>query len=400
MAGIIIYDVTMKFLTPAMITVEEGSRGMLYEGFSDRIPGSTVRGSLLSWALREGLVTINEVTKEVLAPRYAVTPFLLSARDDGIIYEDVGIAHALSFKFKDGMGDERVYSFGIKDLVEEIRGGSGDPVTALQMLIARTSESIDRRGDDLKSSTNLERVLGASITRDPRGRGGWRLSRGSAKSGSYVGISIDRERGSVMPGALFLYEYVESGSTYVGAVACEEGSLVCKLLDGVRRGAAKVLVGKGTGRGYGVAEVRVRERGESPDSGINDLRGCGYLAFEVIGPLLTFTPRHQGDAPLPRPAGPGDRLLVSLGHSTLSIDVVAAFGNVGRFGGWSLRTNSPKLAFNALSYGSIIVGRVEGDSKLLGLMPYLGLDKLSSQGYNILLPLMEDFLPKFGGEGS
>jgi len=388
-----VFDVSIKFLTPAIISTKRGYRGMLYLGSSNKIPGSTIRGALMTWALREELVSKNELDDEVLDPKYGITPFI-ATNEKLRMYHDLQIAHALAFKFKDGLGEPRVYSIGIKELLEEVRQRQGAGIVdALSELIARVSTAIDLRGNELLSSSNIEDVTGQPVRLEGSA---WKIC-DNVSQGLYIGTGIDRSRRSVVPGVLFGYEYVRPGSTYAGIIACEENSIMFEIIKELMRlsGKAKVSIGKGVGRGYGVASIHVREAEAIQVS--SKVRGSNYIALEVIGPTAMQPPLDSNQLPIPRPIFPSDSLNICRDGKCLKLSIKAVYGGETTVGGWSLRTSSPKLSFSALSHGSIVIAEVDGDLGVLDLIPYLGINNLASQGYNILLPLIEDFLPRYGG---
>ncbi len=394
-----VFDVVLRLLTPAIISAKEGYRGMLYQGVADKILGSTVKGAILTWGLREGVVNVKEVEAEALNPRFCITPFVQAhpSLDTPKLYENVCIAHSLTYVFKEGIeeGDRRVYSLGVKELLKAVRGEKlleANCFEALSELIMRSYDVLDSSGNIIKSSANTVRASGRSISRL---NGFWVLSSDRLNTGAYIGVGIDRLRRSSYPGALFGYEYVEAGTKYVGAVACEEGSVMCRLIDELRRGCGRISVGKYVGRGYGLCEVSVSERREDA---LNVDVEDGLTALEVIGPTFTIAPAGSNSPPIPRPPAPGDVLAAKVGRGVLRIKVVAILGSASLFRGWSLRTGLPKLAVRALTYGSLILAKLDGDLSVAKSLPYLGIDpRLSANGYGILLPLSEDLIPTAGG---
>ena len=386
-----VFNVVIKFLTPTLLQVKEGYRGMIYSGVTDKVPGSTIRGSLLTWGIREGIISKDEAVKESLNPKYSVTTFLLT-RETSRMYEDVMVAHALSLTFKKGLGDGTIYSLGIDRLISKYvsRSTMLAPKDILAELVNEVMKRIDTKGDELRCSANTERVMGSSLTKV---NDSWRLSKDlvSYISGSYVGVGIDRLRRTSAPGIIFGYEYVEAGATYLGIVTCSEDSVMCKVMETLRRSNAVINVGKGTSRGYGLAKIlSIKEL--SPKIVSNVKEGV-YIALEVIGPTFTLKPYTSTSAPIPRPPVPGDEIIVRNKGEPLRLEVVGVFGGINVFRGWSLRTGTPKLAIKALDYGSLIIARVRGNVKLLNMLPYIGINEFSSQGFNIVLPLVTDFLP-------
>lgn len=65
--------------------------------------------------------------------------------------------------------------------------------------------------------------------------------------------------------------------------------------------------------------------------------------------------------------------------------------------GFSLRTITPKIAVKSLTKGTLLIcevvkvsGSLDELEKLLTFMVFYGLDTLSTQGYNHVIPLTED----------
>ncbi len=392
-----IFNIKLRLLTPAIVSASEGYRGMLYMGARDKILGSTVRGALMAWGIREGVITHEDVNREVMSPKHVITTFLLSRGEDGeVAYRDVRIAHALTFKFKDGLGRDHVHSLGIDELLSIMASKvSPSPSEVLHELLAKVSMEIDSLGNELLSSTNTERVLGSSLVREG---GNWVLAGKYLVKGSYVGTGVDRERRSVIPGVLFGYEYVDSGTTFVGTLMCSEDSVMCELVESLIRSKALVSVGKGVGRGYGLARVEVREVGKEVFDEVK-IREGSYLVFEVINPLVTY-PISDNEPPIPRPAVINDVIKSCIEGRCLELKVVAIYGDILRFSGWSLRLESPKLPMKALSHGSLLITKVGGDLSVLKEIPLVPTEPklLSTQGLNLLQPIPKDFIPTYGGD--
>jgi len=390
-----VYLYAIRLLTPTVLTSTYGFRGMSYTVVSDYIPGSVVRGALLSELMIEGLLDKRDADLEAVNPLHVFSPALHVPRDraEAVPLKDVAFAHALAYQLK---GDNTVYSFGIEKLIERVEKGVAVE-EALTDIIGSTLESIDRdayrtttsSGFPVRSSAEMKPASHSVIVRTD---GSWRITKPGR--GIYVENAVERSRGSAAHGMLYAYEYLKPGERFVGFIILSEHSYLVKPLEDLARGKCiNVRIGRGLGRGFGLAELYIREADYKLLSSSEESACEGLVAF------YTFAPFAELD-PLPRPPRAGEELEIEVfGNIVGKAKVVAALGRGSvEYRGWSYRTSLPKLPVRALSPGSLIIAQLlDAKCDVLRLGAPVGLGPLSAQGFNIVVPLRRDFIPTAGG---
>lgn len=385
---VVAYKYVVELLTPTIITSPSGYRGLSYTIASSYIHGSLIRGALFSYLLFEKIMNKHQIDEEALNPRHSVSPALPVSKDmvsQAIPYDNTAFAHSLSYAFKGESGV--IYSLGIDRLLELIRKGVKIE-EALYTIIRRFSLSTDKRaygsGDVFSSSSETKRVLGETIAKRD---GKW--FKESPRVSIYIENAVDRARGSAAEGALYAYEYVEPGTTFVGYISVEEGSEVSKALESIKGSNILVRIGRGIGRGYGISKLTLISATEKQRS--IDLNSGSRIVLYMASPVTN----PEG---LPKPLSPGDVMDMSLWdrHKVARVRIDSVIGGVThRFYGWSYRTSLPKLPVEALIPGNLAVVSLENvyDRNLVELLHITGFSILSSQGYNFVEFLEHDFIP-------
>lgn len=375
MAGYALYKYVLRLLTPTVIVTRAGTRGMVYAAGPPYIPGSQVRGALLTYMLREGLADEGELREEALEPRHAVTPALPCEGAGDSLYKDVQFAHVLcyTYKLKPEGGGAEVHCIEPERV---IRGGriSAD---ALQELFVEYEVSELSSGAHWRRLAEREPYCGPVVVRTKG------VLKADVRRDVYVEVGLERSKGGAKPGALYAYEYLIPGQHFTGYVACAPDSLLCRLLGKRVEGRVLVRVGKGVGRGFGLAELLVEPA--EPERAVA-LRKGEPAVLKVVGPTFVLDPEGPQ---LTRPPRRGDRLVAEawLGGAggSLDMEVTEVLGSTATYTGWSYRTGSPKLPVTALQPGSLIAVRVVGgEGELASDMKYTGLNRFASQGFNIL----------------
>lgn len=377
--------------TPMIITSATGFRGMCYTVATSYVPGSMVRGALMTRLLEEKLIDQKDVENEALNPLHSVSPALYAPQPSKPVpYRDLAFAHALSFVFK---GEDKVFSLGIEQLMLLIERGK-DVETALRELLLDTMFRVDRRAySNIASDPSWIFKCSAemkSAAHEPLARidGVWKIVKPSR--GVYVENAVDRARESAMHGALYAYEYVEPGSRFVGFIAVDESSALATALDSLKGSCTIVRIGRGLGRGFGIARLCISEaRPEDFELQIEVPKNSRIA-------LYAFSPLTKADEPY-RPPCAGDELTLRVfGSRVCRARVVASLGRgLLRYGGWSYRSGTPKMPIKALQPGSLIFIEIleTYDRDLFTYLPFAGISELSSQGFDIAAPLHRDFLP-------
>lgn len=375
MADYMLYRYVLKLLSPTVIVTRAGARGIVYTAGPPYIPGSQVRGALLAYMLSEGHADRRRLHEEALEPKHAVTPALPCEGAKDSLYKEAELAHALCYTYKLRADGERaeVRCINPKEVIEDGRISAD----SLQAMFVRQEAS------ELRSSTPWRRLPEREPYHGPVVVRGGKMFRADVEKDVYVEVGLELSRGGAKPGALYAYEYIVPGQHFTGYITCAQGSLLCELLGKLSGRGALVRVGKGIGRGFGLAKLlaeRVKpERGE-------ELREGEYTVLKVVG--LTFVISPEGSQ-LARPPRQGDRLSakawLAREKRSLVMEVTEVLGSVATYMGWSYRTGSPKLPVSALQPGSLIVARViESQGMLASDLKYTGLDCFASQGFNIL----------------
>lgn len=375
MGSYLLYKYVLRLLTPTLVVARRGSRGMVYTAGPPYIPGSQVRGGLLTYMLREGIVDPEGIRREALWPRHSVTPALPSRRFEDSLYRDADFSHILCYTYKSeaGEGGARVYCLSPGEILTR----DGVSVEKLQEKLAEQEGSALRSGDHERRLLEREPYAGPVVVGDEG------LFRADVEKNVYVEVGLERSRGGAKPGALYAYEYFAPGQLFTGYLACTPDSPLCVFLQKMGGGRIAFSVGKGVGRGFGLAEFSAEPVEPLEDEGVD---AGGPVVLKVIGPTFTL---DLGGSALTRPPRLGDRLvarewLLPSGRG-LEMEVVEVLGPTTTYTGWSYRTGSPKLPVNALQPGSLVVVRVVGgDEGLFRDMKYIGLNRFASQGFNIV----------------
>jgi len=387
------YLYKLKLLTPTIITSAYGFRGMSYTITTNFIPGSIVRGGILEKLIAEGLLIKDDVNREAVNPLHTVSPALPvpEAESEMLPLKDVVFAHALSYQVK---GDDAVYSFGLDELLERIRK-ENDVDAALANLVLKTMISFDRKAYEdgakkgyawvLRSSSEVKPSVHHVIARKDKS---WHVV--GLRKGIYVENAVERSRGSVAPGMLYAYEYIEPGQRFVGFITLSKNSYLLQSFESVDGSCMKVRIGRGLGRGFGISELCLREIDSEVFAG-------GDVIKDSVVAIYTFSPFAIAD-PLPRPSKVGDEVEIDVfGEGIAKLKIIAILGReIVEYRGWSYRTLGPKLPVRALGPGSLLIARVLDlkKSDVLKFGSPVGLAPLSAQGFNIITPLDKDFIPK------
>jgi len=400
MKGVEAFRVSIQLLTPTIITSLAGYRGMSYSVVSSYIPGSMVRGALFTRMLLERLLNEKTINEESLRPRHAVSPALYVPHwlDKALPFSSVSFAHALAYTLKSGRDGGSVYSLGLDRLLDAVRKGV-DVQRALSELIFEHSlrmdckaysEALERPDKSLvavfRSSTEARPAQGLTIAR----KGGSWLAV-SPERGIYAETAVDRARGSAAHGALYAYEYIVPGSRFVALLSAEEGSPIAEALNSLS-GCIEVRIGRGTGRGFGIARMCIERLGSDERSELEneEVRSGEIVALCALSPLATLTP-------LPEPVAPsvGAIDVKVFGSKAGRFDVIAVLGRGTQlYTGWSYRTRSPKLPIKANTPGTIVIARVTQVSELLRETALAGINELSSQGMSFVKILTRDYIPE------
>jgi CRISPR/Cas system CSM-associated protein Csm3 (group 7 of RAMP superfamily) len=392
--GVRLYLLRLRAASPAILTHEVGSAGFVYSTQTDYIPGSTVRGAILTAAVNNEAIEVKKAEELALNPDYTVSGALLNDSKHVEPLKDLHITHTLCYASKfDEEGEEggvvrvvgKVYSPGVEKVIagepEEVERKTSSAIGEL------FTELVSKRGWEVFPG-ELRMVSGRPAVKDGAT---WKII--TARTSHYIQTALDHVRGGSAPGLLYAYEQVMPGTEYSCVVAVSEKSRMCEVLESIKGGAIRYVgVGRGISRGFGRFEVEVKEV-EAPEE--MRIRNGEIIAFQALTPVFITDP-------IPRPPRRGDVVMLDgewykrvLGDSCrVRLKVICVLGSRCEYRGWSIRTNSPKMPIYALDKGGILICRVEGisetDISYISYLPVLGLDHHASLGFNLVLPLKPD----------
>ena len=395
-----LYWLRLRVASPAILTLKVGRAGFLYSTLTDYIPGSMIKGAMLSAAVNEGQMSADEAYGLAIEPDFAVSAALRSVPRGATPIAELLPTHSLCYisKLEAATAERgpRIYSLGIDKIVAKIGGGPEDAIknaleSAIQKLVSRLGWGAFP--GELKEAAGKPAI---------RVDGEWRLlpRRMSAPEGQlsshYIQVALDHARGGSAPGLLYAYEHVLPGVEYSCLVAASDASKMPEVLKTLGSKGASLRIGRGLTRGFGRFKMELREVEPLTFNG-EGLRDGEVVALEALSPLFVLDP-------FPRPPRRGDFLVdPSWYRRMLSVDagfrleVLCVIGQPVSYRGWSLKTGLPKLPVTALDIGGIVICRVRGKAPadVLRYMPAIGLDSYASSGFNIVLPLKPD---PFGGD--
>ncbi|RLE86566.1 MAG: hypothetical protein DRN04_19285 [Thermoprotei archaeon] len=388
-----IYKVTLKALSPLIISKRMGFKGFSYEVEKYIIHGSIVRGALLTKMLEEGEdpITVNRLA---LSPDYAITPFLATLNEKKSLYINSNIAHSLCFRTKKKIkGVSPVFSLDIENIVSKIRNK-----TPLEDILAEVFEKHSLKLAETKKTWLMpgetKTCSGSVIVEENRL---WFIP--SISSNVSIEVGLDHTRGSSAPGMLYAYEHVCEGTVYTGYITVSDNSPLNTILS---KRELILSIGRGTTRGFGKVLATAEEIGfnkikSNISKNLHKLEEP-YIALEAVSPVFKLDP-------LPLPLREKDTVTISsewLNKLGLPQDYEAEFEIIGilggyyRYQGWSMRNKAPKLPVKGLSPGSLILAKIKsmkGDPlETLSLLPLIGLDNFASLGFNLVFPLQKDFI--------
>ena len=391
-----LFSIELQIVSPTILVSRTGYRGFAYKSLYDYIPASTFRGALMSGLMLNYNVDMNVIDKLVLDPDYSITPLLATEKTPRSFIRDIMVAHALSIKMKWPVDkiEGVILSRGIGRLLDMLR--THDPKEALLRLIVDTNrellqgKSLARRSMHPSETTVC---TGDVIIRDGKY---WRGVK--VETDMYTQVGLDQVRGSAVPALLYSYEHIKPGNIYVGYMAISEKSSLLEMLKDMKN--IRICLGRGISRGFGRALVSLEEIDLNHflnTIGLERVRRGDYIALEVLSLALRETP-------IPLPLRSGDVIEIPtpwmekiLGHldTRVKLRILAILGNTSSYGGWSIRTNKPKLMVKGIGRGGLLICRVEEAEgreveRLLSMLAIVGLDHLASHGYNIMIPLLKD----------
>ncbi len=246
-----IVKIKIKLLSPAIVTTRRTQRGFVKP--ADHIPGSMLRGAILSALYREGKLKWDDIKKEAESPTLLASPaypLYQGARslpavpsirqcDECKGYEYISLAEE--------QFEERYHK--CKDRPENLHGLSG-------------------AGEQRRvRSVWLLKTLHGSLLANVNGG----LVEVRTKTFRATSVAIDKRRRAAARGMLFDYEAIAEGTEFWAWVSVPEKVE----LDGL-----EVAVGRGQSRGFGLARVSVWS-GPEPGFDYNP-EGSWFVAISPV----------------------------------------------------------------------------------------------------------------------
>jgi len=401
----------IKIMSPTLVSSREGVRGLSYKCERRWIPGSIVRGSILT-SLYTHYKKLNDcdVEEEDANPSMLVTPAIAYRGPSAspILYKDALVAHTLSYIVK-GVESEKgcygrdVFTFGLGKLLERVKDKkcSDDDCVAgvLGDLIKEEIKKMFENFDPLAESPPKPYTIKPAVSL-PLNLCGNTYVGVEAEIGTRISVAVDGSRRGNVPGALYAYEYIEPGARFVGMISfisdsgrAQESRVFSALAEFINSRELLIRIGKGVGRGLGLARLKLFK------VGLDEINPAG-AAFGNIGvgdyvALLFISPAASALESIPRPIEQGDEYEVSEGSSNVRIKVISVLGKTTIYTGWSIRRGRPKMPVRAALPGTLAITKITqvsgNPSKALQSLMYRGLGPmLASQGYGFAIPLVKD----------
>jgi len=392
-----IYKFRVEVLTPLTISVREGFKGLIYKTLRDRIPGSTIKGAILTKAIRE--VDAREIVEyEVEDPQISVTPGYACPGSNYTLIDNLLPTHPLCYIWK---GKDKVETLDIAEFINIFRKVRNvkEAYSTIIRRLGRLHIEYFKSRNILQSTCEI--VFKPAIA--AKSGSVWREV--SVPTSAYLQVGMEKTSRRASPGLLYGYEYVKPGQNYTGFIA---GKRVEKLIS-IFGEEFEIKLGRGLSRGFGLAAIKLSrvDYEEFIKNSILRMISTGYLRkgepviLYSISPLVTkplgevVNSEVEGVIQLPT------RWIarnVEEVNASLKLKVYGAISFGTRvYRGFSLRTVTPKIAVNSLVDGTLLVCEVMDVSgsedeleKLLTYTLFYGLDYLSTQGYNHVLHVTLD----------
>ncbi|MCC6051423.1 MAG: hypothetical protein LM580_11990 [Thermofilum sp.] len=251
-----VMEARLVLKSPAVVVQRRTERGFVKP--ADWIPGSMLRGAILTALYRAGKLSAGDLERERVEPSLLASPAYP-------VVKGSRSAPATPFMF---------YCRRCKTVVD----------------ITREAAERLARGEEPKPplphecGEALKPMHGALVAREGR-----ELRRASVETFRSTSVAIGRDRGSAVRGMLFDYEAIAEGTEFWAWVLAP---------DWLQPGSMEVAVGRGASRGFGWAELRLEPAQQPPQHGgvlvamspLTPLkrlewRGCALTLARVYGRL-------------------------------------------------------------------------------------------------------------------
>lgn len=392
-----IYKFKIETLTPLTLSVKEGFKGLIYKTLRDRIPGSTIKGAILSKAFRE-VDARNIVDSEVKDPQISIIPGYASPGSDYTLLDNLLPTHPLCYMWKSG---DKVETLNIAEFINVFR-----KVEDVKRAYSTVIRKFSRLHIEYFKSRNILQSTSEVIFKPviaAKSDNVWRKV--SVPTSTYLQVGIEKTSRRASPGLLYGYEYVKPGQNYTGFIA---GKRVEKLIN-ILGNEFEVKLGRGLSRGFGLAVIRLSQVDCEKFIKNNLLQMVHVEYFKREEPVILYSISPLVAGPLGEVINSGIKGIIQLPsrwisrnadglNASLKLKVYGAISfGTKIYRGFSLRTVTPKVAISSLIDGTLLVCKIMDVSgsedeleKLLAYTLFYGIDYLSTQGYNHVLHITLD----------
>lgn len=396
-----LHEFKIKVLSPLTISVKEGFKGFIYKTLREYIPGSVIKGGLLSKIVREYGTSeaIKVVNEEGSDPQISITQALACPNMNYTLFKNVLPTHPLCYRWK---SEKQIKTFNIRDFIEGFKKGK-DLRNAYSKIMSKIMEfhyKYFETRNILRSSSEITSKPAIAIKKN----GGWEEV--SVKTSMYLQVGIDKVSKKASPGLIYGYEYVEPGQYYTGFIA---GRRIKEIISALGDATLELRIGRGISRGFGtiifkLCEMNVKDFFKEVLSRVvevEDLKPGEPLILYSLTPLVTEPLGSALKAEIKNYLElPTYWISKNVGklNAKLKLKIYGAlsFGSE-IYRGFSLRTATPKIAIKGLTKGTLLLceitevsGSLDELEKLLVYTVFYGLDHLTTQGFNHVVPITKD----------
>jgi hypothetical protein len=348
----ILVKAMLTLKSPAIVATRRVERG--YVKPLDYIPGSTLRGALISALYREGLVSASFMEREADKPTILSSPAYPFIKSSPSM---PGTPFTARCKICDTIIDIT------RSVIEKIQ---------------ESEEFTPPRCQDhgIKSMESMYSQLVVRIDD--------KLERAEIFSYRSTSVGIDKNRGTFARGMLFDYEAVAEGTVFWARLILPDE------LDFEKIKRIEVWIGRGISRGFGRAVLELEKSNIGSEAErLHQLIGSESAVLYSLSPLI-----------------PQEHLVSDTGDAELNIERVYGRREWIK-AGFDVRRAKHRPLIQVVKQGALVKVRLRGDpekaSKFLALLGYGGMSiPVGAEGHvvtgvNVLIPV-DDYILLAGGE--
>lgn len=362
--------VELKLESPTILVERAGRAG--YSSISGRIGGSTLRGSIISWAFRMGYVrdigAERNDPKLIVHPAYPTRGGETARPPTPYIFE----CKERPRRLVDTLGRERVRELSLASSLEEMLSLSGSPSSECDLM------------KDIPGSTVRVRspIIG--------------MEAGEIEEVDVMAsVGINKMLRAAERGMLYNYEVILPGAEFSTLIVDMSEGRYIEFIKNEKR----LFIGRGISRGFGRVSVTVKwEKDMEPliedlkgkvDEWIFERNGRRRIALYSRSPAASISlSRENGYIASPIPEADEGWLRGKIEISKDSAGRPLAIGFRTVFRSVAYPTGLPRPSFFCSREGSVFIAELSGDaSAAVALGSLIGWDRSSCLGLNIIQPL-------------